>query len=96
MFCVSKDYDHVVVRGGGRGEMSSPVAAFNVDAFVPSDESRHTTPLVPNSTGGEHDEHQQNAWKVDMACTHMRTEPDVRMCGCLSGSLREGRALRRQ
>lgn len=38
--------------GGGGGEVSVPNAAFNVGAFVPSDEGRHTTPLVPNSTRG--------------------------------------------
>lgn len=95
MLCVSKDYDHVVVGGGG-GEVSVPNAAFNVGAFVPSDESRHTTPLVPNSTGGEHDEHQQNAWKVELACAHMRTELYMRMRDSLSRSLREGRVLRCQ
>lgn len=39
---------------------------------------------------GEHDVHQQNAWKVDAACTHMRTELYVKMRDALPNSLQEG------
>lgn len=68
-------------------------------ASVPSDESRpvgfpsayHSFSAQFHRGGGGHDAHQQNAWKVDAACTHMRTELYARMREALPNSLQEGR-----
>lgn len=63
------------------------VHCIQVDTFVPSDEGSQLDFIclrllqcqIPPGRGGGHDEHQQNARKVDTACTHMRTELYVRM-----------------
>lgn len=69
--------------------MSVPYTAFKLTLLSPQMKEASWISSVYDSfsakfhqdeeEGGGHDEHQQNARKVDTACTHMRTELYVRM-----------------